>query len=282
MPTSAPSSASVRTSPSTPCFAETYPALNGDAASACADAITQMRPSLEAASASHAYFASRNGEVRRSASSASHRSSGNSRTGATCWKPAFGTIASSRPCRESASSTTARFPSPVVRSASSTSTPCTAQPSASSRSTIAAPIPPRAPVTSATRASVIRAEDDLGHADRLLAALALDHRGHRHLPPAFELLDVLDLERRPHARAGRDGRREAHAVQAVVDAHASRARHDLVRRDRDQGQRQVAVRDRAAERPLLGALRVDVDPLVVAGRVRERVDARLGHLEPRA
>ena len=44
-------------------------------------------------------------------------------------------------------------PSRVVRSASSTSTPCTVQPSASSRSTIAAPIPPRAPVTSATLAS---------------------------------------------------------------------------------------------------------------------------------
>ena len=40
------------------------------------------------------------------------------------------------------------------------------------------------------------------------------------------------------------------------------------------------MRDRAAERAGLGPLHVDVDPLVVAGRVREGVDPLLGHLEP--
>ena len=38
--------------------------------------------------------------------------------------------------------------------------------------------------------------------------------------------------------------------------------------------------DGAAERAVLGALGVDVDPLVVAGGVRERVHALLGDLEP--
>ena len=45
-------------------------------------------------------------------------------------------------------------------------------------------------------------------------------------------------------------------------------------------ERQVPVRDRRAERAVGGALRVDVDPLVVVGCVGERVDALLGHLEP--
>ena len=38
--------------------------------------------------------------------------------------------------------------------------------------------------------------------------------------------------------------------------------------------------DRAAERPRLGLLDVDVDPLVVAGRVGEQVDLLLAQLLP--
>ncbi len=52
-----------------------------------------------------------------SASSASQRSSSNSATGATCWKPAFATIVSSPPNAATAASTAARLPSRVVRSA---------------------------------------------------------------------------------------------------------------------------------------------------------------------
>ena len=38
--------------------------------------------------------------------------------------------------------------------------------------------------------------------------------------------------------------------------------------------------DGRAERAGGGALTVDVDPLVVAGRLRERIDALLGDLDP--
>jgi len=41
-------------------------------------------------------------------------------------------------------------------------------------------------------------------------------------------------------------------------------------------------RNRFAERAVLGALRVDVDPLVVAGGVGEHVDPGLVDLDPRA
>ena len=49
-----PSSASVFTRPSTPCFAETYPALNGEATSPCTEATTTIRPFPDSRSAGHA------------------------------------------------------------------------------------------------------------------------------------------------------------------------------------------------------------------------------------
>src|SRR4051812_33053978 len=42
------------------------------------------------------------------------------------------------------------------------------------------------------------------------------------------------------------------------------------------------MRDRLAERAVLRGLLVDVDPLVVLGRISERVDARLVHEQPLA
>src|SRR5690606_30271428 len=55
---------------------------------------------------------------------------------------------------------------------------------------------------------------------------------------------------------------------------------DAAHEDGQQRQRQVAVRDRPAERALLGALDVHVDPLVVAGGVGEQVHPVLGDLQP--
>src|SRR6202000_882039 len=49
---------------------------------------------------------------------------------------------------------------------------------------------------------------------------------------------------------------------------------------RDERKRQEAVGHRAAERALGGALRIDVDPLVVLGVVGEAVDPLLVDLEP--
>ena len=49
---------------------------------------------------------------------------------------------------------------------------------------------------------------------------------------------------------------------------------------RAEGERQEPVGDRGAERPLGRTHRIDVDPLVVTGRVGKCVDALLGYLEP--
>jgi hypothetical protein len=55
---------------------------------------------------------------------------------------------------------------------------------------------------------------------------------------------------------------------------------DLRKEHADEREREVAVRDRRAEGALLGALGIDVDPLMIARRVGELVDALLRDLEP--
>ena len=86
---------------------------------------------------------------------------------------------------------------------------------------------------------------------------------------------------RADLRADRQRRREADLVQAVVEREGEALElEDLVVEARAEREREVAVGDRAAERRLLRALDVDVDPLVVAGDVGERVDVLLGDLVP--
>ena len=55
---------------------------------------------------------------------------------------------------------------------------------------------------------------------------------------------------------------------------------ELVEHGNDQGQGQEPVRDGAAERARRGPLAVHMDPLVIVGRVGERVDPVLGDLQP--
>ncbi len=95
------------------------------------------------------------------------------------------------------------------------------------------------------------------------------------VPIAISLVS-LSVADAAYARVDRDGRREAELVGSVV--HAERQALDvidLLSEHRQQRQRQVAVGDGSAERALLGRLDVDVDPLLVSGRVGERVDLRL-------
>jgi hypothetical protein len=84
-------------------------------------------------------------------------------------------------------------------------------------------------------------------------------------------------------RADRDGRREADAIEAVVDDGVEALqRPSLGEQRRRKRQRVEAVRDGAAERPAGGALGVDVDPLTVAGVLGEGVDVLLGDEVPAA
>ena len=130
--------------------------------------------------------------------------------------------------------------------------------------------------------AAVVAEDPFGDADRLVATLALDARGEGQLQPAGKRRDVGEPRGEPELRADRDRRGEPHLVQAVVDTHRGVAHDQHLRDQRDQQrQGQVPVRDRPPERALrLGALDVDVDPLVVVGRVGEQVHVLLGDLVP--
>ena len=92
------------------------------------------------------------------------------------------------------------------------------------------------------------------------------------------------VDRGPQADAGpgRHGRRKADAVEAVVE-HDLRVLDDqelVEQAAHGERDREHPVRDGTAEWPCRGAFVIDVDPLVILGRVGERVDARLRDLEP--
>src|SRR4051812_18365895 len=130
-----------------------------------------------------------------------------------------------------------------------------------------------------------RPSDALRDACGLLVALYLDGESSHDLPPIpADIVYRNHFCLGPHARSGRDRRREADLVPAVVHAQREALRLDQAEPQAvDQREREVAVGDRGAERALgLGALHVDVDPLVVARHVGECVDQLLGDLAPLA
>jgi AcrR family transcriptional regulator len=121
----------------------------------------------------------------------------------------------------------------------------------------------------------------LRHAHRLVAALALHAEGDGDLDTARHVVDAGDL--RGGAQPGAHGYRggETHLVRPVVDAHLHALDLDQLRPEqRQQGEGEIAVRDRGAEGARGGLLRVDMDPLVVAGGLREQIDALLVDLQP--
>jgi hypothetical protein len=82
-------------------------------------------------------------------------------------------------------------------------------------------------------------------------------------------------------RADPHRRREAHLVEAVVDAHPHALGHvHVLDQGGQQRQRQIAVGDGGAERTVGGTGRVHMDPLVVAGGLGEQVDPLLVDLDP--
>src|SRR5215217_4639540 len=130
-----------------------------------------------------------------------------------------------------------------------------------------------------------QADHRLGDAAGLLGALDFDRPLVDDLvPAAADLVDGDCLDAAPDPAAGRDRRREADLVPAVVHAELEAGRLEQLRPEAvDHRQRAVAVRDRRAEGAVgLGTLDIDVDPLVVAGELGELVDVRLGDLAPLA
>ena len=130
---------------------------------------------------------------------------------------------------------------------------------------------------------VLRAvtKKQLGDAHRLGSALPLERHGVGGLLPARHVVDRGAAHVGPDPAADRHRSREAHLVQAVVD-HDRRVGHldHLLHQQGRQREGEEAVRDRAAERARFRPLRVEVNPLVIAGRVGEQADLLLRHLMP--
>src|SRR3984893_1334436 len=105
---------------------------------------------------------------------------------------------------------------------------------------------------------------------------------HDHLS-AISRLDPGEDDAQPHARACRHRRQEANLVDPVVQPRRSVTRDDtdLHRQRGHHRERQIAVGDGSAERTFpLRPFDVYVDPLVIAGTGRERVDTRLVDRNP--
>src|SRR5439155_25586680 len=99
-----------------------------------------------------------------------------------------------------------------------------------------------------------------------------------------DVVDAKQLGTQPDALADVDRRNEAHPIQPIVDAHLRvQVNFDALpgaHQDGKERERQVAVRDRATKLRFGRALRIHMDPLMVAGNVREVVHSLLGHLDP--
>ena len=116
---------------------------------------------------------------------------------------------------------------------------------------------------------------------RLVLVLDLHDVLHGQLLAGGDIGDLADRDRGPHPRADRHRAGEPHLVDAVVELGPGGVQGEhLAAQPGHQRQGQVAVRDGPAEGALLGLLDVDVDPLVVTGRVGELVHPLLGDLHP--
>src|SRR5712671_520061 len=100
---------------------------------------------------------------------------------------------------------------------------------------------------------------------------------HDHLP-AFPRLDPGEHDAQPHARTSRHWCQKADLLDPVVQPGGGIARDDanLHRERRHHRQRQIAMRDRTAERTFpLRPFNVDMNPLAIAGAGSKRLDERL-------
>src|SRR6516162_3539715 len=88
---------------------------------------------------------------------------------------------------------------------------------------------------------------------------------------------------RPNSRTAWNRARETHLIEAVVHRRMDVVDfQDAGPHGNQEGKRQIAVSDRLPERPVLGAVYIHVDPLMVVGGMSEAVDPRLIDVDPRA
>src|SRR5438105_6297158 len=130
--------------------------------------------------------------------------------------------------------------------------------------------------------SRIEAEHHLGRAGGLLLALDLHVRHHQPLDGVGDLGRILEADVETVALPLLQGSGKAHLVEPVVHDQLEALHLDELEEDPgDERKREIAVGDGGAEGRLApGSLAVDVDPLVIPGRVGELLDGLEGHRLP--
>ena len=125
------------------------------------------------------------------------------------------------------------------------------------------------------------AADGVHHTAGAFAAFDFDAHAHHCLHGLAQCFDPHHLAMAANSRTDLDRCREAQPVSATVDAHGQIFElHQLRHKQIGQRQSQVAVGDAGTERPAGGALRVDMDPLMIAGGLGKQVDPLLGQQQP--
>ena len=112
---------------------------------------------------------------------------------------------------------------------------------------------------------------------RILVVSDADDR----LDCALHLLDRDDLAGTANAAADLDGREKTQAVSTNIHgvgktSHLDQLRQEVV----DQTHGEIAVRNRAPERPGPGALGINMNPLMIARDICKAVDALLVNVQP--
>lgn len=119
--------------------------------------------------------------------------------------------------------------------------------------------------------------NDFGDAHRLVAAPPLDGDAEDGLGSLRSAPQFRQLHHAPHLGVHGCEGRATDLVAAVVDGGGQPLGPRGFRQEHgDEGRDQIAVGDRRSVRALRGLVRVEVDPLVIAGDIGETVDVILG------
>ena len=101
------------------------------------------------------------------------------------------------------------------------------------------------------------------------------------LDRALDFFDFDDFANRADIASHKYGSEETHLVRPYIDGVSEAANFDQCRQEQiDQTHGQIAMCDSAAERAILGAFFVDMDPLMVAGDFGKSVHPFLIDVQP--
>ena len=125
-------------------------------------------------------------------------------------------------------------------------------------------------------------KDRVGDAERFLTAEGLDRDVQGDAQARCDGTHACNRETRANPRSAAYRGEKSHAVEPVIDRRAGSAdAATAMPEHREEREHEIAVRDRAAVRPVRSAERIDMNPLPVVGAGRKRIDPSLVDPQPR-